>query len=62
MFWSNNCARYLKNAIKNVNNLLGVDKYALKNYGDGYRPFSYSYIPELNTTDELGKELTNIFQ
>ena len=32
--WSTNCVDYLKSAIENVDNSLGVDKTALKNYGD----------------------------
>ena len=31
---SNNCIDYLKSAIENVDNSLGVDKTALNNYGD----------------------------
>ena len=30
--WSTNCVDYLKSAIEDVNNSLGVDKTALKNY------------------------------
>ena len=33
--WSTNCVDYLKSAIENVDNPLGVDKTALDNYGDG---------------------------
>ena len=32
---------------------------ALKNYGDGNRPYSSSFGPELDVTEELGEELTN---
>ena len=35
---------------------------ALKNYGDGYRPYSSSFRPELDFTEELGEELTNRYQ
>ena len=38
--WSTNFVDYLKIAIGNVYNSLGVDKTALKNYGDGHRPYS----------------------
>ena len=37
--WSTNCVDYLKSAIENVDNSLGVDKTALKNDGDGHRPY-----------------------
>ena len=36
--WSTNCVYYLKSTIDNVDNLLGVYKTALNNYGDGHRP------------------------
>ena len=48
--WSTNCVDYLKSAIKNVDNSLGVDKTALKNDGDGHRPYSSSFMPELDVT------------
>ena len=35
--WSTNCVDYLKSAIDNVDNSLGVDKTALNNYGYGHR-------------------------
>ena len=38
VIWSTNCVDYLKSAIENVNNALGLDKTALKNYGDGHMP------------------------
>ena len=41
--WSINCADDLKSEIDNVDNSLGVDKMALKNYGDGHRPYSSSF-------------------
>ena len=43
--WSTNCVDYLKSAIENVDNSLGVDKTALKNYGDGHRPYSSRFRP-----------------
>ena len=49
--WSTNCVDYLKSAIKNVDNSLGVDKTALNNYGDGNMPYSYSFSPELDVTE-----------
>ena len=52
--WSTDCVDDLKSAIENVNNELGVDKRALKNYGCGHRPYSYSLGPELDVTEELG--------
>ena len=57
--WPTNCVGYLKSEIDNVNNSLGVDKSVLKNYGNGGRPYSSSYRPELDVTEELGEELTN---
>ena len=60
--WSTKRVDYLKSAIYNVDNLLGVDKMALKNYGDGYRPYSSRFSPELDVTEELGEELTNRYQ
>ena len=62
VLWSTNCFDYLKSAIENVDNSLGVDTTALNNYGDGYRPYSSSFTPELNFTEELGEELTNRYQ
>ena len=60
--WSKNCVNYLKIAIENVDNSLGVDKTALKNYGDGHIPYSSSFRPELDATEELGDELANRYQ
>ena len=48
--WSTDCVDYLKSAIKNVDNSHGVDKTALKNYGDGYRPYSSRFRMELFVT------------
>ena len=52
--YSNNCVEYLKRAIDNVYNSLGVDNMALNNDGDGHRPYSSSLRPELDVTEELG--------
>ena len=52
--WSTNCVDYLKISIENFDNSPGVDKTALNNYGDGHRPYSYSFRPELDVTEELG--------
>ena len=52
--WSTNCVDYLNSAIENVDNSLGVDKAALKNYGYGNRPYSSSFRSELYVTEELG--------
>ena len=60
--WSTNCVDYLKSAIENVDNSLGVDNAALKNYGDWNRPYLSSFRPELDVTEELGEELTNRYQ
>ena len=52
--WFTNCVDYLKSAIENVDNSLGVDKTALKNYGYWHRPYSSRFRPELYVTEELG--------
>ena len=52
--WSTNCVDYLKSAIENVDYSREVDKTALKNYGDGHRPYSSSFRPELYVIEELG--------
>ena len=49
--WSTNFDDYLKSAIKNVDNLLGLDKTALKSYGDGHRPYSSRFRPKLDVTE-----------
>ena len=60
--WSTNCVDYLNSAIKNVDNSLGVDNTALKNYVDGHRPYTSRFRTELDVTEELGEELTNSYQ
>ena len=35
---------------------------ALKSYGDGHRPYSSRFNPELDAPVELGEELTNRYQ
>ena len=60
--WSTNCVNYLKSAIENVDNSLGVDKTTTKNYGDGHRPYSSIFKPELDVTEEMVEELTNRYQ
>ena len=57
--WSTNCVDYLKISIENVNNELGVDKMAPKNYGYGNMPYSSRFRPELDVTVELGEEINN---
>ena len=42
--WSANCVDYLKSAIENVDNSLGVDNRALKNYVYAHRPYSSNYM------------------
>ena len=54
VIWSTNCVDYLNSAIENFDNILGVDKTALKNYGYGHRPYSSSFRPELDVTEKLG--------
>ena len=51
--WSTNCVDYLKSAIENVDNSLQVHKTALNNYGDVHRPYSSSFRPGLDVTEEL---------
>ncbi|GFH56846.1 hypothetical protein CTEN210_13322 [Chaetoceros tenuissimus] len=60
--WSMNCVEYLKGAIENVDNQLQDHDSALKNYGDGKRPYPSSYRPEMDVTQELDAELMNRFQ
>ena len=36
-----------------------MDNTALNNYEYGHRPYSYSFRPELDVTEELGEELKN---
>ena len=60
--WSTNCVDYLKRSIENFDNSLGLDKTALKNDGDGNRPCSSRFRPELDATEELREELTNRYQ
>ena len=57
-----NCVDYLKSAIENDDNSLGVDKTALNNDGDGHMPHSSSFRMELYVTEELGEELANRYQ
>ena len=49
--WSTNCVGYLKSAIENFDNLLGVDKAVLKTYGYGHRPYSSRFMMELDFTE-----------
>ena len=60
--WSTNCIDYLNSSIKNVKNSLVVDKYALKNCGNGHIIYSSSYRSELEITEGLVEELANIYQ
>ena len=60
--WCTKCVDYLKRAIKNVDNSLGVDKTSLNNYGDGHRPYSYIFRPESYVTEEMVEEMTNMYQ
>ena len=47
-----NCVDYLKREIGNVDNSLGVDNMAVKNYGDGNSPYSSSFRPGLDVSEE----------
>ena len=49
-----NCVEYLKTAIDNVDNSLGVHNTALNNDGYGHRPYSSRFRRELDVTEELG--------
>ena len=62
LVWSTNCVNYLKRAIENVDSLLGVEKKTLNNYGDGHRPYSSRFRPELYITEAMEDELTNSYQ
>ena len=62
MCWSMTCVDYLKGAIENVNNMLQDSDSALKNCGDGRRPYPSAYRPEIDATNELDEKLTNRFQ
>ena len=42
-------------------NKLGY-KSAINNYGDRHMPYSSSYRPELDVTEELGEDLINRYQ
>ena len=60
--WSTNCVDYLKSAIENFDNSLGVDKTELKNFGDGHSPELSIFRSELYDNEELGDGLTNKYQ
>ena len=49
--WSTNCVDYLKSAIENVDNSLGLDNTLLVSYGDGHMPYSSRFKPELDVTE-----------
>ena len=48
---SNKCVDYLKSAIENFDDSLGVYKTALKNYLNDHRPYSSRFRPELYVTE-----------
>ena len=56
------CVEYLRGAIKNIYFVLEGNKSVLKSYGDGNCPYSSSYRPKLDVTNELYAELINKFQ
>ena len=60
--WPDNCVEYLKNAIDNFDNSLGVYKTELNNCGDVNRSYSSSFKPALDVTEEMGEELTKSYQ
>ena len=62
VLWSTKCVDYLKSAIENFDNSLGLDKTELKNYWDGHRPYSSRFRPELDVIEEMVEELTNRYQ
>ena len=49
--WSTNFVDYLKSAIENVDNSLGLDNTLLMSYGDGHMPYSSRLKPELDVTE-----------
>ena len=57
-----NCVEYLQGAISNVDKYLNECDSALKNYGDGKRPYPSSYRPEMDVTPELDAESMNRYQ
>ena len=60
--WSMTCVDYLTGAIKNVDDMLKLDGAALKMFGDGKRPFTSSYRPEIDVSPLLGPELLSRYQ
>ena len=60
--WYTNCVDYLKSSIENIDSSLGVDNTVLNNYGDGHRPYPSRFSLDLDVTEEMGEELTNIYQ
>ena len=57
--WSTNSVGFLKGKIEIFDNLLGLDKTVLNNYGDGHMSYSSIFRPELDVTEELGEEPTD---
>ena len=62
MFWSMNCAEYLRGSIKKVDLVLEGNKVVLKSFGDGKCPYPSSYRPYFEVTNELDAEFINRFQ
>ena len=52
-FWSMTFVEYMYGVINNVDLILEVNKAALKSFGGGNRPYTSSYRPELDITNEL---------
>ena len=53
---------YLCGDIKNIDSILEVNKESPKSFGCGHRPYTSSYRPELDITNELYAYLINRFQ
>ena len=60
--WSMSCFDYLKGAVKNVDDMLGEDKAALKSFGDGHRPYTSAYRPEIDVSELLNDAMISRYQ
>ena len=56
------CNDYIKSAIQSVNYILGKENVALKMFGDGHRPYSSSYRPEMDVSMILSDDIINRYQ
>ena len=60
--WSMTCVEYICGDIKKIDLILEGNKAVLKSFGGVYCPYTSSYRPKLDVTDELDAELINMFQ